>query len=189
MRYRMTITVSGLAMWLAVGLAGQTPAAKGKAWTAAKAPDGHPDLQGIWTNATLTRMERPPELAGKPTLTEAEARAVEKTDLDAGKEPEAGKPLILGNIVFSGANDGYNALFIDRGTSLARVDGVARTSLIIDPPDGKVPPLTEAARQRSAAASRQRGGFDRYDSVQDRPIAERCIVGFGSTSGPPMLPA
>ncbi|HEX6895648.1 MAG TPA: hypothetical protein VF146_10255 [Bryobacteraceae bacterium] len=197
----MTCRIFGAvgALAVAAGLGGQTPrapqqssaakprAASSKEWKVSRTADGHPDLQGIWTNATLTRMERPPELAGKATLTEAEARAVEQRDLDAGKEPENGKPLVLGNIVFSGANDGYNALFIDRGTRLARVDGVARTSLIVDPPDGKVPPLTEEARQRNAAA-RQRG-FDRYDSVKDRPITERCIVGFGSTAGPPMVPA
>ena len=197
----MTCRIFGVvcALALPAALGGQTPrasqelpvakprAASSKEWKISRTADGHPDLQGIWTNATLTRMERPPELANKPILTEAEAGEVEQKDLDAGKEPENGKPLILGNIVFSGANDGYNALFIDRGTRLARVDGVARTSLIVDPPDGKVPPLTDEARQRNTAA-RQRG-FDRFDSVHDRPITERCIVGFGSTSGPPMVPA
>ncbi len=82
----------------------------------------------------------------------------------------------------SAETGGYNNLFIDRGSELARVDGVKRTSLIIDPPDGKVPPITEQARQARAR------GFDRFDSVEDRPLAERCILGFGSTSGPPMLP-
>jgi hypothetical protein len=192
MNPRLLAFVSGLALTLATLLPGQAPDAPHKSapansrkWTMPRTPDGHPDLQGIWSNATLTRMERPAELAGKPTLTDAEARAFERKDLDAGSEPTNGKPLVLGDYVFSGANDGYNALFIDRGSELARVDGVKRSSLIIDPPDGKVPPLMEQARQGRPRG----GGGNNFDSVKTRPIAERCIVGFGSTSGPPMLPA
>jgi hypothetical protein len=166
---------------------GQSPGSSQKARRVPRTTDGHPDLQGIWTNATLTRLERPAELAGKATLTEAEAREFEKKDVEKGQEPEPGKPLVLGDAVFAGANDGYNVLFIDRGSELARVDGVKRSSLIIDPPDGKIPPLTPEARQRNGDARAR--GFNRFDSVKDRPLAERCIVGFGSTSGPPMLPA
>jgi hypothetical protein len=77
----------------------------------------------------------------------------------------------------------YNRLFLDRGDKLARVDGVARTSLIVDPPDGKVPALTDKARRRMAERLR-----NSFDSVKDRPLGERCLLGFGSTSGPPMLP-
>ncbi len=147
-------------------------------------PDGHPDLTGIWTNATLTPLERPSDYAAKPTLTDAEAKVFEKKDLqtntldsdvDSGFNKATGGPGV-------GA---YNYLFVDRGSELARVDGVKRTSLIIDPPDGKIPPLTEAARERGATMIRN---FGRYDSVKDRPLSERCIIGFGSTSGPPMLP-
>jgi len=142
--------------------------------------DGHPDLQGTWTNATLTPMERPAEFSGKAILSDAEARAYEKKDLEVNNIDNPEAPLLAR--AGSAETGGYNNLFIDRGSELARVDGVKRTSLIIDPPDGKVPPLTEQARQ-----SRGRG-LDRYDRVEDRPLAERCILGFGSTSGPPMLP-
>ena len=76
-------------------------------------------------------------------------------------------------------------MFVDRGTELARVDGVKRTSLIIDPADGKVPPITPEARQRNTAMMRS---FSNFDSVKARPLSERCLIGFGSTSGPPMLP-
>ena len=141
------------------------------------------DLQGIWTNATLTRLERPPGLEDRPTLTDEEARQLEKRDLDRGKDPPLGMPLILGNLLFEGANVGYNVLFIDRGSELARVDGRKRTSLIVDPPDGRIPPLTAEARRRNAAfLSRRR----QLEGAGSRPLAERCIV--DSTSGPPMLP-
>ena len=72
--------------------------------------------------------------------------------------------------------------FADRGSELARVDGVKRTSLIVDPPDGKVPRRTSTPPARLSAS----GAYD--DDVKDRPISERCIVGFGSTAGPPMMP-
>ena len=126
-------------------------------------------------------MERPAEFAGKATLSDEEARAYEKKDLETNDIDKPDAPLLAR--AGSAETGGYNNLFIDRGSELARVDGVKRTSLIIDPPDGKVPPITEQARQ-----ARARGFSDRYDSVEDRPLAERCILGFGSTSGPPMLP-
>jgi len=153
--------------------------------TVPRTADGHPDLQGVWTNATLTPMERPAEFAGKPTASDAEAKAYEQKDLSSNDIDREDAPILK---AINGANavGGYNNLFIDRGTELARVDGVKRTSLIIDPPDGKVPPLTPEARARMAAMFRD---YNRYDTVKARPISERCIIGFGSTSGPPMVPA
>lgn len=160
------------------------PASKSKNWTAPRAADGHPDLQGIWTNATLTPMQRPAEFASKKTVTDADATAYEKRDLETNNIDNPEAPLLAR--AGSAETGGYNNLFIDRGSQLARVDGEKRTSLIIDPPDGKLPQLTEEARARTAAMIKR--GFDRYDTVKDRPLAERCIVGFGSTSGPPMMP-
>src|SRR5213078_2373093 len=101
-------------------------------------------------------------------------------------DPEAPLLARAGSGSGATAGGGYNNLFIDRGSQLARVDGVKRTSLIVDPPDGKVPPMTAEARTRLQSAMHN---YNSYDSVKDRPIAERCIVGFGSTSGPPMVPA
>jgi hypothetical protein len=141
--------------------------------------DGHPDLQGIWTNATLTPPERPDAFKGKTTLNDAEARAFEKQTVETtasdqrSSDPERDR------------DHAYNSLFFDRGSELARVDGVKRTALIIDPPDGKIPALSGEARQRNAARARTN---NRFDSVLDRPLGERCLMGFGSTSGPPMMP-
>ncbi len=85
----------------------------------------------------------------------------------------------------SSGTGGYNVLFVDRGTELARVDGVKRTSLIVDPPDGKRPAMTKEAQAR---LGKMFASFNNYDNVQVRPLSERCIIGFGSTSGPPMMP-
>ncbi len=139
--------------------------------------DGHPDLQGIWTNATITPLERLPQFKDKPSLSEKEGVAYEtRTDTEFNADRR-------GATAEQDRDAAYNRLFIDRGDKLARVDGVARTSLIIDPADGRVPALTANARQRMAVRLR-----NSFDSVKDRPLGERCLLGFGSTSGPPMLP-
>jgi len=155
-------------------------AAKTKTQAVPRSADGHPDLQGIWTNATVTPMERPAQFAGKLTATDEEATKYEKQNNDnlyGDKRSENAE---------QDRDHAYNALFFDRGTELARVDGVKRTSLIIDPPDGKLPALTPDAKKRNAA--RLLAIEQRFDRPQDRPLGERCLLGFGSTSGPPMLP-
>ena len=159
------------------------PAAKSKAIP--RAADGHPDLQGIWTNATITPMERPPQFANKPNITDAEAAAFEKDqaqDLQSEDGQSDGKIIRAAG---SSGTGGYNVLFVDRGTEMIRIDGVKRSSLIIDPPDGHVPPITDEARKRNASMARN---FNNYDDVKNRPLSERCVIGFGSTSGPPMMP-
>jgi hypothetical protein len=171
---RFLAIVGALVVLISVPLAGQK-----------RMPDGHPDLQGVWTNATITPLERPKSLAGKATLTDAEAAEFEKNaakelqDVDGKSE----SPLLAA--AGSNGTGGYNILFIDRGSELARVDGVKRTSLIIDPPDGKIPPITREAKKRNAETFQS---YITFNKVKDRPLSERCLVGFGSTSGPPMLP-
>jgi hypothetical protein len=186
MSYRLLAAMGALIFLFSAPIPGQVPSGTSKSLPRAavlpRTPDGHPDLQGIWTNVTLTPLERPAALAGKATLPDAEAAAYEKKaaeDLQSEDGKSEGPLLAAAGSAGTGA---YNLLFIDRGSELARVGGVKRTSLIVDPPDGKVPPLTEQAKQQKAE------DFERYDSVKDRPLSERCILGFGSTSGPPMLP-
>jgi hypothetical protein len=182
MRHRVLASLAAVAALAAMPLAAQAPVAAKttsakKNWIPPRLADGHPNLQGIWTNATITPLERPAEFAGKATATDAEAAKFENPNNDN----------LYGDRRSSNAEQdrdhAYNALFFDRGTELAKVDGVKRTSLIIDPPDGKLPSLTDQARKRMSSRPR-----DRYDSVTDRPLGERCILGFGSTSGPPMMP-
>jgi hypothetical protein len=186
MGYRFLGVPCVLAAALSLPLAGQSQhAAKAKSTAIPRTPYGHPDLQGVWTNATVTPMQRPASLAGKATLTDAEARSFEKNQAEELQSVDGKSESPLLAAAGSNGTGGYNVLFIDRGSELARVDGVKRTSLIIDPADGKMPAITPEARQRNAAIIRS---YFTFNSVKDRPLSERCLVGFGSTSGPPMLP-
>ena len=144
-----------------------------------RARDGHPDLQGIWTNSTLTPLERPAEFQGKPALTEPEAAEYVKRFFaeqnrdrrDGGAEADVGRA--------------YNELFFDRGTTLARIGGAVRTSLIVDPPDGRIPALTPQAHKRLADA-RAEARLHSTDGPENRSLQERCL--FWANDGPPMLP-
>jgi hypothetical protein len=154
--------------------AGRQPA---KTWAPPRTPFGQPDLQGLWTNATVTPFERPGELAGKPVLTEEEAaefeqRAVQTRDADR-RNPGTTADVDLA----------YNQFWYDRGT---KVIGTRRTSLVVDPPDGRVPPLTPDAQRRADArvAARRRSPAD---GPEDRSLNERCIL--WPTAGPPMIPS
>ena len=168
----MTRTINVLAFTI---LAASLASAQ-KPWTPPRTPDGKPDLQGIWNNATLTPMERPPQYAGKATLSEQEAVEFEKEELrsvDADRRDGA---------AVTDVNRAYNEFWRDRG----RITPDRRTSLIIDPPDGRVPPLTPAAQKRAADLAAQNRGHE-FDGPENRSLAERCIA--VSNAGPPMMPA
>jgi hypothetical protein len=137
-----------------------------------RTPWGHPDLQGIWSNATLTPLQRPADLASKAFFTPEEMAAYTRQRIE---QTNADRPLRQGEV---GA---YNDAFFERGSRIVKT---GRTSLIIDPPDGLVPPLTPQAQKRvearQAAAARRPA-----DAPEDRWLTERCIL-FGATV--PMLP-
>ena len=175
MRHRFLASLCALAPLLLapVEAAGQTPAAK---WTPPRTPDGQPDLQGVWSSATLTPLERPVELASKPVLTAAEAAAYEKRLLQQGNRDIRGGSA---DVDVAGA---YNEFWFERGT---KVVGSRRTSLIVDPPDGRVPPLTPEA-QKKVDAAREYARLHPADGPEDRPLPERCLL--WPTAGPPMLP-
>jgi hypothetical protein len=153
-------------------------ATAGKKWVVPRTADGQPDLQGVWSYATITPIERPADLAGKEFLTAEEAKAYAKKLLDLGnKDVRPEDPQ-------SDVSAAYNDFWWDRGTELV---GTRRTSLIIDPPDGKIPPLTDAGRQRAAARAEARRARGPADGPEDRSMAERCLVSLNA--GPPMLPS
>jgi hypothetical protein len=156
-------------------------------YKASRLPDGTPDLQGVWTNATATPMERSPELGTRRAFTEEEAMAISRAAIaaveadaapsDPNKKIEAVASLPpVGN---------YNLFWTDRGMHVAKIDGEYRTSMIIEPDNGRIPPLTAAAQQRIAATRIGRGS---NDGPEGRALGERCLLSFGSSSGPPMLP-
>ncbi|HYL37422.1 MAG TPA: hypothetical protein VEV17_16025, partial [Bryobacteraceae bacterium] len=176
MAHRDLIRIGALALLAAAALAAQNKSA----WKVPHTPDGHPDLQGIWSNATRTPLERPAEFAGKPTLTDAEAKVWEQKEHQAWQELDGTSEGPLHKQKGSEGTGAYNVLFYDMGNGLARIDGVKRTSMVIDPPDGRIPPMTPEVRER------MRRRADSYDDVKDRGLSERCII--TSMAGPPMLP-
>ncbi len=139
--------------------------------------DGHSDLQGNWTNSTMTLLQRPMGL--NRTLTEEEAAKFEDAvRKDRSSDRRDGPPEVdIGRA--------YNELFFTWGTKLARIGGVIRTSLIVDPPDGHLPPYTLEARRRINDQSME--ALDHpANRPQDRSLAERCLLWAGE---PPMLPS
>jgi hypothetical protein len=166
-----------------------------KNWQAPRTADGQPDLQGMWTNATITPLERPAQYGDRLQLTAEEAATLERQEaglIDEGNAPTDPKlgikdlPVSCGK-GFSGVNCGYNSFWIDAGTRVVTVNGEQRSSLIVDPPDGKVPPLLpERQKFVTARYMAMRGNFD---GPEVRPLGERCLLSFGSSSGPPMLPS
>ena len=159
-------------------------------WRAPRTSDGQPDLQGVWTNATITPLERPDKFGQRLVLNAAEARTLEQAEADYNAEKDAPSDLSQAPTGScrsgTGASCGYNNFWIDRGTQVAIYNGERRSSLIVDPPSGKVPPLTPE-RQRSMAA-RVQTARNNFDGPEARSLGERCLLAFGSSSGPPMLP-
>jgi hypothetical protein len=147
-----------------------------KAWTPQRTVDGQPDLEGVWTNSTLTPLERPAEFAGKEFLTEQEAADYVKRLLqqvntdrrDGGAQVDVGRS--------------YNEFWRDRGNNLV---ADRRTSLISDPADGRIPALTPEAQKR-VDATRAYMRDHATDGPEGRSLAERCLA--WTTAGPPMLP-
>jgi hypothetical protein len=198
MQTRILAIASALVACTSLSLAGQTGVVP-------RAPDGHPDLTGTYDLAMLTPLERP---AGLPAvLTDAEAARLERAIADQEKrarapirgEREAPPVGGDGSVGPAGNVGGYNTFWLDRGTHYSTVDGQKRSSIIVDPPDGRLPPMTPGAQQRvagqllallPASPSKDPGleGPGSYDDPERRPLYERCLLGFGSTSGPPALP-
>lgn len=164
-------------------------AAQTDSYTAPRTVDGKPDLQGMWTNNTITPLERPTRFADMRFLSEQDQQALEREVAeraalsDLPSDPNRPPPT-KGQIDLE---DSYNSFWFDDGTKVAIYNGERRTSLVVDPVDGRIPPYTEAAQQRLAAAAQLRS-LEPAKGPESRPLAERCLLSFGSSSGPPMLP-
>ena len=158
---RRVAAIVAVVVAVAVPVAGQSSAAPPKASsssTVSRTADGHPDLQGVWRFSTLTPLQRPDNLAGRTHLTDEEIATIEER---AGNRKES------------------FGLFPDD----AHYSFDKRTSLIVDPPDGKVPAMTPAGQKRQDERSAARRAAE---NPEDLPVYERCILGFNA--GPPIIP-
>jgi len=184
---------------VALALPALTQAQGDEEWVMPRTEYGYPDIQGNWSNATITTIQRPDgfdkvmtpeqiaEIEGeRQQVIEADAAP---SDPDRDAPPEGG--YWTGNPVWdsaSGGSGGYNYFYIDAGDRVARWNGEPRSSLIVDPANGRFPPLTEAGKAEIAAAEARSESDSQYDNPESRPFGERCILSFGNNLGPPMLP-
>ena len=173
----------------------QAAASDGGTWEVPRTPDGHPDLQGNWTNVTLTPFERQRDRG--PVFTWEEVEEIERVTDECPANPgtvacgrAAAQPSPGGSLSNEARLRGqeYSEVYWDRGSRVAIVDGQPRTSLVTRPSDGRRPPLTPEGERRVGEYRDFRSQFGRYDHPELRPLAERCVVSFGSSAGPPMMP-
>lgn len=150
-------------------------------WVAPVTSEGWPDLQGTWTSATITTLERPRGFK-QLAISDEEAQAWETRNAEGyaaiDDVPETG-------VESGGDVGGYNSFWMDPGTRVMRVNGQARSSQIVIPEDGRLPWRLGARLKLGGFLFRLTRSFD---GPEQRPLGERCLVGFGSTGGPPMLP-
>jgi hypothetical protein len=194
-RFAQALSVLLLGLLAAAGLPGVAapaaaqPAVASAGWEVPRTPDGHPDLQGNWTNITLTPFQR--RDGDGPVYTWEQVREIESGDDDCppnpgtvacGRTPSQGDS----NEARLSGNE-YNEVYWERGTKVAVVNGEPRTSLVTIPADGRIPPRTAAAEREAEERADFRRQFAAYDHPEIRPYAERCIL-FGSPLGPPMMP-
>jgi hypothetical protein len=180
MRQRFLTSTGGLAVLIAVA------SLMAVTTTVAAQTGTLPDLQGLWSFGTLTPLERPRSLGAKAFFTDEEAANYEKEEnrrqnRDLINPKEGGLNYPPGGVV------PYNEVWYERGTKVVKSK---RTSLIVDPPDGRLPAFTpEGQRRAELRAEEQRNaqfGHPHADSWEDRPLQERCIMGLNA--GPPMTP-
>ncbi len=170
------IIAAGIALLIVGRTNGAEPAAKDaaktpKPWTPLRTSDGHPDLEGYWTNGTYIPLERPKELGTKEFYTEAEAAALEKKKVQA-EHSQAADDIHYDNVIW-------------QGDKWAKGSPNLRTSIVFDPPDGRLPPLSPEGQKRAAEMKALLPHREAAESAESRTLGERCIT-WGA-DGPPML--
>jgi len=172
----MTCLAIGLAVTTTAVLAAQSRTAA--TWSVPRTPDGRPDLQGVWANNNMTPLERPAQFAGRATMTDAELADVKKRAKqladggDAFFADELITAILEGKTKFTSA-DTQTGNYDQTWLSERIFDN--RTSLIIDPPDGRIPPAAPGAAERARAVAAARQGRGPADRVQDLSLSTRCI--------------
>lgn len=155
-----------------------------------RTPEGRPDFQGVWTNSTETPVERPAQFEGRQAMTPEEAaawrpgsalRLTDLTSADTWLDPDRGPPP-------RGAPIALEADWFFASGEVARVNGEYRTSLVIDPPDGRIPFAEDGRGLDLRAQWLAREGVVEFDGPEVRPVGERCLLSVLSTAGPPMFP-
>src|ERR1700722_19011913 len=196
MSKKLTALILGAAISALAAAAGAAPAAAstapaGDAYKAPLNAYGQPDLEGTWTNATVTQLERPKELGDRKVMTPEEDKKVEGDDekmygADSAPRHPQGKTIDLPHECgkgFSGAGCGYNAAWIDPGNTIMRVNGEPRSSFITDPADGRLPPYKPGVTVPNMYMRAHYG-----ENPENQTLAERCLTSFGYSAGPVMLP-
>jgi hypothetical protein len=214
MRYRSIALVASFSIALAGTLGAQN--ARPTAGAGSRTADGHPDFQGVYDVATMTPLERPGGVTSL-VLTKEEAAAMEAYEAqrqeknDAPLSADRSAPPVGGEDtkpktfleflekVGGGPVGGYNNFWLAGGTHVITVNGEKRSSIVVDPPTGKIPVMKPEAIKRNqaylataASPDASEGGTEgppgAFDGPETRPLAERCLLGFLSTAGPPSLP-
>jgi hypothetical protein len=173
--------------------AAQPPAPPNTAYKAPLAADGHPDLQGVWTNAAVTRLERNPRYGPNLVLTDAEARKIEaktQAQIDLGNKPTDPNAKVTDLPADCSGGRGvdcnYNAAWTDPGSVVMRVNGQPRNGFITSTPDGRVPLRKDI--HVNLYGRNLKPGQSPSDNPETRALGERCLLSFGNSSGPVMLP-
>ena len=204
---RTRFTALGAA-FCAAALLAAAPLAAADDGDVPRTASGRPDLTGTYDIATLTPLERDEKFSDNLYLSPEEAEeianavATRRADALVASDPtrEAPPPGGDGSPGAAGNVGGYNDFWLDYGSGSIALDGKFRTSLVFDPPNGRLPKMKPAAQQARMAFFSlfrentgtawwlENEGPGPYDDMEQRPLGERCVLGFGSTSGPPMLP-
>ena len=184
------IAIAAVVLYSTVAVHG--PSIASGEWVVPRTPDGHPDLQGNWSSATLTPIQRL-EWIQRPALSWEEVTILETAangQLERGSRPSnPNRPAPpVGGAGGEGNVGGSNGIYYHPGDRIAVVDGVPLSSLITYPSDGRVPALTPEGDRLVAEYREFRSRFGQWDHPELLPLSERCIISFGTSVGPPMLP-